>query len=303
MKKIWLLIKDTGVKFANDNPMSYSAAIAFYTIFSLPGILIVTIYAVGSFYDQEMVQSELFEQITSVIGKRSAEEIQLILDNTSRDEDSFFAKLFGILTLIFSATTVFVSLQEALNRIWGLRAKPEKGWLKFIVNRLLSLTLIISIGFLLLVSLVIDALLALFQRFIADIMPGVSTIFLNTFNILFSLGLITLIFGLIFKVLPDAKIKWKDVGIGAFITTLLFSLGKYLIGLYLATSTLGTTYGAAGSLVLLLIWIYYSSTILLLGAEFTFVYSKNIGSIILPSPGAVKLETVEKEKGETRVNT
>lgn len=302
VKEYWFILRDTVKKFADDNPMSYSAAIAFYTIFSLPGILIVTVYVVGAFYDEELVQSELFSQMRSLIGRESTNEIKKILANVEYSDEGAIARAVGIATLLFSATTVFVSLQEALNRIWGLKAKPEKGWLKLIVNRVLSLGMIISIGFLLLVSLVVDAVVALFRDSLVYYFEGISGFLLQSFNFLFSMALMTLVFGFIYKVLPDARIKWKDVGVGAFITTLLFMLGKYLIGFYLGSSSLGTTYGAAGSLVLLLIWIYYSATILLLGAEFTFVYSKNIGSVILPSRGAVKVSLEEVEKGETRVN-
>lgn len=304
LKKIWKLLKETMSKFMKDNPMNYSAAIAFYTIFSLPGILIVTVYVVGLFYNEELVQSEIFYQIRSLIGEQSATEIEKILANAERSGEGAIARTVGVITLLFSATTVFASLQQALNRIWGLKAKPEKGWLKFILNRLLSLSMIISVGFLLLVSLVVDAMVVIFQDYLADYFAGISTFLLNTFNVLFSLGLVTLAFGFIFKVLPDARIKWKDVGIGAFSTTLLFIGGKYLISFYLGNSSLGSTYGAAGSLVLLLIWIYYSSTIMLLGAEFTFVYSRNMGSVIMPSPGAVKVRLEEQEEGEgAAVNT
>lgn len=297
LKKIWELLKETVGKFIEDNPMNYSAAIAFYTIFSLPGILIVTVYFVGLFYDREMVQSEMFYQIRTLIGEKSASEIENILANAEESGEGAIARTVGIITLLFSATTVFISLQDALNRIWRLKAKPEKGWLKFILNRLMSLGMIISVGFLLLVSLVVDALLVIFKDYVAGNFAGLSNFLLSAFNFLFSLGLVTLVFGLIFKVLPDAKIKWKDVGIGAFITTLLFSVGKYLISFYLAGSSLGSTYGAAGSLVLLLIWIYYSSIIMLLGAEFTFIYSRNIGSVIKPSSGAVKVKLKEQEEG------
>ena len=302
LKKTWKLLKETGGKFAQDNPMNYSASIAFYTIFSLPGILIVTVAILGAFYDEKLVQSELFYQIRLLLGEQSADEIEKILANAEQSGETTVARTVGIITLLFSATTVFVSLQEALNRIWGLKAKPEREWLKFIMNRLLSLAMIISMGFLLLVSLVVDTLLVMFKNYISGYLLGIPTFFLDAFNIFFSLALVTFIFGLIFKVLPDAKIKWKDVGVGAFITTLLFVIGKFLISFYLGSSSLGSTYGAAGSLVLLLIWIYYSSTILLIGAEFTFVYSRNIGSVIRPSEAAVKVKLKEQEEGDKPVN-
>ena len=282
--------------------MSYSAAIAFYTIFSLPGILMVTIYVAGTAFDDKLVQTELFNQIELLVGPNSANEIQKIVDNVEQSGDTALARTVGIITLLFSATTVFVSLQEALNKIWGLKPKPKRGYLKLIFDRLLSLTMIISIGFLLLVSLVVDTFLVIFRNELSEILAGGTSQIVILFNILFSLGVITLVFGAIFKVLPDAKVKWRDVGIGAFITTLLFTLGKYLIGLYLGNSTLGTTYGAAGSLVLMLIWIYYSATILLLGAEFTYIYSKHIGSVIVPGKWAVKVKLKEVEEGRTKVN-
>lgn len=282
--------------------MSYSAAIAFYTIFSLPGILMVTVAIAGTAYDAELVQSELFNQIEQLIGPQSAQEINKVLLNIEQSGEITFAKTIGIVTLLFSATTVFVSLQEGLNKIWGIKAKPKYGFLKLMADRLLSLALIISIGFLLLVSLVADALLVLFNDQVADYLSGITSSIVIVINILLSLAIITLIFAAIFKVLPDAKIKWRDVWVGAFITTLLFTLGKYLIGFYLGTSTVGTTYGAAGSFILLLVWIYFSTTILLLGAEFTFVYSKHIGSVILPGKGAVKVVLKEEEKKQVKVN-
>lgn len=302
LKKIWFLLKETVGKFIDDNPMSYSAAIAFYTIFSLPGILMVTVYIAGTAYDQELVQSELFNQIEQLIGPQSAKEINKILLNIEQSGEITFARTIGIITLLFSATTVFVSLQEALNKIWGIKAKPKYGFLKLLVDRILSLALIISIGFLLLVSLVADAILVIFREQLAEYLSGVTSSIIMVINILFSLAVITLIFAAIFKVLPDAKIKWRDVGIGAFITTLLFTSGKYLIGFYLGTSSVGTTYGAAGSFILMLIWIYFSTTILLLGAEFTYIYSKHIGSVILPGKGAVKVVLKEEEKSKAKIN-
>ncbi|MGK7392467.1 MAG: YihY/virulence factor BrkB family protein [Candidatus Cyclobacteriaceae bacterium M2_1C_046] len=302
LKNIWFILKETIGKFIKDNPMSYSAAIAFYTIFSLPGILMVTVAIAGTAYDAELVQSELFNQIEQLIGPQSAQEINKVLLNIEQSGEITFAKTIGIVTLLFSATTVFVSLQEGLNKIWGIKAKPKYGFLKLMADRLLSLALIISIGFLLLVSLVADALLVLFNDQVADYLSGITSSIVIVINILLSLAIITLIFAAIFKVLPDAKIKWRDVWVGAFITTLLFTLGKYLIGFYLGTSTVGTTYGAAGSFILLLVWIYFSTTILLLGAEFTFVYSKHIGSVILPGKGAVKVVLKEEEKKQVKVN-
>lgn len=297
--KTWLIFKRTGIEFFKEDPMSYSASIAFYTIFSLPAILIIMVTVAGSAYEQQDVQGSLMEQIETLIGTESAKEVKLILENAKGTATSTVAKIVGIATLLFSATTVFVSMQNALNKIWGIRPKPEREILKFIVNRLLSLAMVISIGFLLLVSLVIDTLIIVFRDFIAEYLTGIAFELVAMANIAFSLLIITLIFAMIFKILPDAKIMWRSVWVGAFVTTLLFVLGKYLIGLYLGTSSIGSAYGAAGSLVLLLIWVYYSSLIVLFGAEFTFVYSREMGHRIRPDKNAVivKVKEVEQEDG------
>ncbi|MEX2336659.1 MAG: YihY/virulence factor BrkB family protein [Fulvivirga sp.] len=300
--KYWGILKQTVVEFIEDDPMGYSASIAFYTIFSLPAILIIVVTIAGSAYEDQVVQGGLLEQIESLIGHESAAEVNKILANASDTGTTIMAKIVGIGTLIFSATTVFMSLQAGLNKIWGLRPKPEKGFIKFVVNRLLSLAMIISIGFLLLVSLLADTLLAAFKNLISQILSEAAFYVATVFNLAFSLFVITIVFALIFKVLPDAKIRWKTVWVGAFVTTLLFVTGKYLIGFYLGNSSIGSAYGAAGSLVLLLIWVYYSSVIVLFGAEFTYVYSKVMGHRIRPNKDAVILRVKEEEKEDGVVN-
>ncbi|UII30279.1 YihY/virulence factor BrkB family protein [Fulvivirga ulvae] len=297
--KIWKILKQTGVEFFKDDPMGYSASIAFYTIFSMPAILIITVTIAGSAYEQQAVQGGLMEQIEALIGPQSAEEAKRILENARNTTSSTLAKIVGIVTLVFSATTVFVSLQNGLNKIWGIRPKPERGVVKFIMNRLLSLAMVISIGFLLLVSLLVDTLVVVFRNILSEFLSGMTYYFVAAFNIAFSLLVITLVFAMIYKVLPDARIKWRTVWVGAFVTTLLFSLGKYFIGFYLGNSSVGSAYGAAGSLVLLLIWVYYSSVLVLFGAEFTYVYSKTYGHRIRPDKDAVivKIQEVEEEDG------
>lgn len=299
-KKMWRLLKETAIEFFEDDPMGYSASIAFYTIFSMPAILIIVVTIAGSAYEQQAVQGGLMTQIESLIGPQSAAEIQNILANTSESKSSFIAKIIGIGTLIFSATTVFVSLQNGLNKIWGIRPKPERGIIKFILNRLLSLAMIISIGFLLLVSLMVDTMVVVFKNFLSEFLSGVTFYLVASFNLVFSIMVITFVFAMIFKILPDAKIQWKTVWVGAFVTTLLFSTGKYLIGFYLGNSSVGSAYGAAGSLVLLLIWVYYSSVLVLFGAEFTYVYARIKGHHIQPNDDAVivKIREIEKENGD-----
>ncbi|GAA0891082.1 YihY/virulence factor BrkB family protein [Fulvivirga kasyanovii] len=299
LSKTWKILKQTGVEFFNDDPMGYSASIAFYTIFSMPAILIITVTIAGSAYEQQTVQGGLMEQIETLIGPQSAEEVKKILENARNTTSSTLAKIVGIATLVFSATTVFVSLQNGLNKIWGIKPKPERGVVKFIMNRLLSLAMVISIGFLLLVSLLVDTIVVVFRNILSEFLSGMTYYFVAAFNIAFSLLVITLVFAMIYKVLPDARIKWRTVWVGAFVTTLLFSLGKYLIGFYLGNSSVGSAYGAAGSLVLLLIWVYYSSVLILFGAEFTYVYSRHYGHRIRPDKDAVivKVQEVEEEDG------
>lgn len=303
LSKGWFILKRTAIEFFQDDPMSYCASIAFYTIFSLPAILLITVTVAGSAYEQQVVQGGLMEQIESLIGSESAREVQRILENASETSSSTLARIVGIATLLFSATTVFVSLQNALNKIWGIRPKPEREIVKFIVNRLLSLAMVISIGFLLLVSLVVDTLIVVFRDFISEYLSGITYELVTIANVGFSLMVISLIFAMIFKILPDAKIMWRSVWVGAFVTTLLFALGKYLIGFYLGTSSIGSAYGAAGSLVLLLIWVYYSSLIVLFGAEFTYVYSREMGHQIRPDKNAVIVKVKEVEQEDGIVNT
>lgn len=292
----WKVLKKTIRKFVNDQPMNYSSSIAFYLIISLPAILIISVSIAGSAYEDQIVRRNMLEQIKLLFGPGSAATIEKVLDNAGVGGSTFLAKVVGIGTLVFSATAVFASLQTGLNNIWGLRAKPNKDVLKFFKDRLLSLAMVISIGFLLLVSLVIDGLVALFSDMLTLWFSTASVYIITSVNILISVGVAIVIFALIFKVMPDAHIKWRDVWVGAVVTTILFILGKYLMGYYLGNSSLGSVYGAAGSLVMLLIWVYYSSIIVLFGAEFTYVYSHELGDEIRPNRFAVAIREYEKDK-------
>lgn len=303
MAKSWAILKTTVVNFFEDDSMSYASSIAFYTIFSLPAILIIALSIGAAFYERNVVQEELLSQVSRLLGPDSAKEIEAILSHATFDSTSTFAKIVGVITIIFSATTVFISLQASLNKIWGIKPKPKRGLVKFILNRLLSLAMVASVGFLLLVSLVIDALLVIFQGMLSKILEGITLYILNAVNIMISLVLITVIFGLLFKVLPDAKIKWRDVWVGAGVTTVLFTIGKFLIGFYLGNSTFNSAYGAAGSLVIILVWVYYSTVIFLFGAELTSVYTEMTGSQIQPYDTAVKVQMIELEKNEKNETT
>jgi len=292
----WSILKKTVVSFFQEDSFTYASSIAYYTIFSMPAILIIAISVGAAFYERNIVQDELLNQVSRLAGPESAKAIEGILLNAVIDATSTWAKVIGIVTLVFSATTVFISLQTSLNKIWRIKPKPQRGLVKYIVNRLLSLAMVISIGFVLLVSLLADTILVVFQNMLLRVMEGITLYIIAGVNFIISFAFIAFIFGLMFKVMPDAKIKWKDVWFGSLVTAGLFTLGKYLIGLYLGNSSFNSAYGAAGSLVIILVWVYYSTVIFLFGAELTYVYARESGSEIEPYSNAVKIQLIEVEK-------
>ncbi len=295
-KSSWGILKQSVVGFINGDSFTHASSIAFYTIFSLPAILLISLSVGSTLFERTDVQRELVSQAGKLIGSGSAIEIENILINAARQTDTLFARIVGIVTLILSATTVFLSLQISINQIWKIKPKPKKGFIKFIVNRLLSLAMVISMGFILMVSLVFDTVLVMFQEKLSHNFGGITLTVITGLNVIASLLFITGLFGLMFKMLPDAKIKWRDVWVGAIVTTALFTGGKFLIGLYLGNSSLNSAYGAAGSLVIILVWVYYSALIFLFGAELTYIYTKEVGSGIEPYANAVRIETIEIEK-------
>jgi membrane protein len=297
-KSTWQLTKKTFQKFIDDNPLDYAAIIGFYTIFSLPAVLIITIRIAGAAFGQDAVRGEVVDQVGGIVGRNSAEQVQNIIENASQSDASTIGTVVGVLVMIFSATTVFVALQDSLNAMWKVKAKVEKGWLKLVVGRLLSLALVVSFGFLLLVSLSVDVVLGLVYDFLRQELSGVAIYLVTIGNMLVSMVIATVIFAAIFKVLPDAKIRWPNVWVGAVVTAILFTLGKFVLNIYFQHDPLADTYGAAGSLVLILVWVYYTSIIFLLGAEFTQVYSEEHDQGIIPNDTAVKVEKQEIEKDE-----
>lgn len=299
LKNIWKLIKSSFSSFGENNPLQHSAAIAYYTIFSLPGMALIAVMVASSFYEREMVREELLNQASLLMGKFSANQIEELMSKALLSGESFVMKLVGIVTLLVSATTVFVSLQESFNNIWRVRPKPKRGVIKFLFNRLISLAMVASIGFLLLVSLTADTLIAIFKDVISDYLAETSYYIIWFLNTGLSVVIITFIFALLFKILPDAQIKWRHVWVGSIVTTILFILGKYLIGFYLSSSNVLDVYGAAGSLVALLAWVYYSVLIVLYGAQFTVSYNEFKGEIVLPNDEAVQIKVQEIEEEDT----
>lgn len=300
MKNLVYLIKETFAEWSEDKASRLAAALAYYTSFSLAPILVLIIGIAGLVLgNSTAVHDLIMTQVGDLLGDEGALFISSMIKNASKPSTGVIATIVGVVTLLFGALGVFGELQNALNTIWEVQLKPITGLANnikhYLVKRVLSFAMLMVILFLLLVSLVISAALSAFGDFM-DNAFAISEIVMQMFNFLFSFGLITLLFALIFKYLPDAKIRWRDVWLGAGVTSLLFTLGKFAIGLYLGKSEVSTTFGAAGSLALLLIWVYYSSQIIFLGAEFTQVYANTFGTPIEPDEDAVKLTEVERRQ-------
>jgi membrane protein len=286
---IWVLLRDAFYSWFDDKAPALGAALAYYTVFALAPLLIIVIAIAGLAFGQEVAQGHILSQIEGLVGENGAKAVQAMLDSARQADAGIFASIFGVVMLILASTGVFVQLQDSLNTIWRVVPKPGRGIRGILRDRLLSFVMVMGIGFLLLVSLVLSAALAALGKFFNYLLPVPEAV-LHIINLIVSFGVITLLFAMIYKILPDAKISWSDVWIGAAVTSLLFSLGKFFIGLYLGKSSLTSAYGAAGSFVIILVWVYYSAQILLYGAEFTFIYAIKYGSRIVPTANAMFLK-------------
>jgi len=300
-KGIWGVIKNTFKGFSDHKVTKLSGSLAYYTIFSMGPLLVMIISLCGLFLEKEAVEGEVFAVLRGFVGQDTAVQLQEIIKNASLTGKSTIAAIIGGITLLIGATTVFGEIQDSINTIWGLKAKPKKGWLKMLQNRLLSFSVIVSLGFLLLVSLTVTGIIEGFGKGLQARYPDVAVVLFYIINLILTLLISGVIFAVIFKVLPDAKIRWRDVFAGALITALLFMLGKFGISLYVSQTKVGSTYGAAGSLVILIVWIYYSSIILYLGAEFTKAYAVSYGDDIHPNDYAVTTKEIEVETGKKTI--
>lgn len=290
------LLKQTFAEWQEDKASRLAAALSYYTAFSLAPLLIIVIAIVALVFGQDAAQGEIVGQIQGLVGKEGAKAIETMIENSRKPAEGTIATIISVAILLFGATNVFNQLQESLNTIWEVAPKPGRGVKGIIKDRVPSFAMVLGIGFLLLVSLVVSAGLTAVSNYLGHLVPNLSVVW-RVVNFLFSFGVITLLFAMIYRVLPDAKIAWGDVWIGAAITSLLFTIGKSLIGLYLGNSSVGSTYGAAGSFVVLLLWVNYSAQILFFGAEFTQVYANKYGSRIVPSKNALPL-TEKARAGE-----
>ncbi len=293
LREAFDLLKATFNQWNEDKAPRLAAALAYYTAFSIAPLLVVVVAVVGLVFDQQTAQAEIMMRIEHEIGAETAAIIQTVLDNASQQSSGVIAGIVGLVTIVLGAAGFFGQLQDALNMVWEVAPKPGQGMFAVIRQRFLSFTMVLGIGFLLLVSLIISAVLASLNAFVTGLLPQ-ALILTQILNTVISLAIITLLFALIYKVLPDVDISWKDVWVGAFMTALLFTIGKLLLGLYLGSSGVASSYGVAGSFVVLLLWIYYSAQILLFGAEFTQVHARRDGARIRPSENAVALTSEQR---------
>lgn len=290
------IFKKTAIAWYAADPFREAAIVSYYAIFSIPALLVIIISAAGFFFGREAVSGHVSQQISSAMGADAAKQIEAIVANASETKATVLASIIGFVTLILGATGVFGQLQKSLDIIWEVEVKAKKAWLKSLKDRLFSFGLILSIGFLLLVSLVISAGLSAFSDWIKAHLPDFMMFVFRLVSFVISFGVITVLFTLMFKILPDVKVKWRNVWIGAMITSLLFIAGKFALGLYFGKANPGSTYGAAGSVILIMLWVNYSSMIVFFGAEYTKQFSLHFGEKLQPKKDAVLLDVNEKEK-------
>ncbi|RZK39440.1 MAG: YihY/virulence factor BrkB family protein [Pedobacter sp.] len=297
LKGIWEVLKASFTGFGDHKVTKISGSLAYYTVFSMAPLMVVVIALCSLFLEREAAEGQIYAQLKGFLGAETAVQMQEIIKNAAIADKGLLASIIGGVTLLIGATTVFGDIQDSINTIWGIKPKPKRGWLKMLQNRFLSFSVIVSLGFLLLVSLAVSAVLDGFSNRLRARFEDVSVILFYILNTAITFAVVTTIFAVVFKVLPDAKIRWKDVMAGAMVTAVLFMAGKFGISFYIGQSDVGGTYGAAGSLVILLLWAYYSSIILYFGAEFTKAYAVKYGAEIHPNAYAVTMKEVEVEQG------
>jgi membrane protein len=289
IKAFFKIAGSASIRWWEKDPFMQSAVIAYYAIFSMPGLLVIVISVGSLFFKRDVITGQLFTQISSIMGIETAKQIQNMIITISQTNKSVLATIIGLITVLLGATGVFVELQKALNVIWEVKAKPRRAVFTLIRTRLFSFGLILSVGFLLLISLTITTIIAVMGNWVMNHWPNIVLIIFYVLNFIISFGVVMLLFALLFKILPDVKIQWKYLWWGSILTAFLFILGKTAIGFYLSKTNPGSAYGAAGSIVLILLWVSYSSMILFYGAEFTRAYADYFDGKVSPTEVAVKI--------------
>jgi membrane protein len=296
-KSMWEFLKTTINEWIEAEPFQLAAALSYYTLFSLAPLLIIAIGVAGLVFGREAAQNQIVETLQGMIGQESAQAVQgMIQEANAKPKTGIISSIVGIVALLFGAGGVVGQLQTSLNKIWEVTPKPGQGIWGFLRQRFFSFAMVLGIGFLLLVSLVVTAVLSSLTGMLSSIL-GDASIIAHAVDILVSFGFVTLLFALIYKYVPDVEIQWNDVWVGAALTSILFTIGKYLIGLYIGTSGVSASFGAAGSLITVLVWVYYSSLIFFLGAEFTKVYASEYGSGVVPAENAQRINATPQSAG------
>ncbi len=293
MQKAWQLMRETVKESLDDNVMRLSAALSYYAVFSLAPLLLIAIAVAGAVFSGEAASGMVAAELEASIGRTASEAVQEMLVQSQSNRDNVVAMVFGTVMMLVGAGGVFYQLQDALNTVWGLTAKPGLGIRGMLRDRALSFSMVLGVGFILLVSLVLTTSLQAMNTMISGMIP-LHPLFWSILGSAISFAVITLLFAAIFKVLPDAEVAWRDVWLGAIVTAALFTLAKFALGWYLSREATASTYGPAGALVLIMLWVYFSSIILLVGAEFTQVFARSRGHGITPSPHAVRVDRSER---------
>lgn len=288
------LIMESAKAWNRDDPWRLSAVVAYYALLAIPGLMVIIINLVGVVWGEDIVQDRVLSQIAVAIGEDAATTIRDILRQAQEEAQDIISTIIGLGTLIFGATGVFYHMQISINHIWEIKPAPDAGFKKILIDRLLSFAFVLVIGFLLLISFVITTAIGFMVDYLRQIWPDFAVYLAIALNELVSLGVVTMLFALMYRFLPDAKIRWRTVWVGAIITALLFTLGKFLMGLYFGQANPVSMYGAAGSIVLILLWVSYSSLIFFFGAEFTFVFARRYGFGIHPKPHAWRVKKKEE---------
>jgi membrane protein len=293
IKQLTEIVKETAKDWSADNATRLAASLAYYTVLSIAPMLVLAVSVAGLVYGEEAARGQIADQISGVVGPQAGQAIQTVLTHANEPGEGVFSSIVGVVVLLFGASGVFGELQASLNEIWKVAPKPGRGFWGVVQQRFFSFAMVLGVAFLLLVSLLLSALIAGIGGAFSHALPGGALVW-EAFNFLLSLGIITGLFALIFKVLPDAEVGWRDVWMGALVTALLFTVGKFGLGMYLGRASVSSPYGAAGSFIVFVIWVYYAAQILFMGAEFTQVFARHRGRRIEPSAHAVPIEVVKK---------
>jgi len=304
-KELFSYLKESFKEWQSDDAFRQSASLAYYAIFSLPALLIIVINVASVVWSEQYIQQQVTEQLGSMLGADAAEQIQTMISNSKKQGNSILSIIIGVATLIFGATGVFYQLQKSLNDAWEVEQDPDSGIMEVAKSRITALGLVVAIGFLLIVSLVVTTAISAMSGWIQQQLPNFPVFVFYIFQVMLSLGILTVLFAIMFKVLPDAKVEWRSVWVGALLTAILFTIGKFLIGFYIGKTDPASTFGAAGSIIIIMLWVYYSGLILIFGAEFTQVYARNKGHRLQPSSHArrtaeYRLAQLEKKHRQQR---